>query len=148
CLAPTGRSCHAGRSRRRAAPVPSPALGAAAAALRLAGRAAYGAGAHHARPYGCRAGPATESGLGAARDSGRDGDLDRVPGRLSPGVALAPSKLHYLKRNWLTAVAVVLPTLRAVRVLRVARALRGMSLLRLLTTLNRGSRALGHIVRR
>ncbi|HZS01560.1 MAG TPA: ion transporter [Chloroflexota bacterium] len=62
--------------------------------------------------------------------------------------ALAPSKLHYLKRNWLTAVAVVLPTLRAVRVLRVARALRGMSLLRLLTTLNRGSRALGHIVRR
>jgi voltage-gated potassium channel len=63
-------------------------------------------------------------------------------------LALAPSKVRYLKRNWLTAVSVVLPTLRAVRVLRVARALRSMSLLRLLTTLNRGSRALGHVVQR
>jgi voltage-gated potassium channel len=63
-------------------------------------------------------------------------------------LALAPSKVGYLKRNWLTAVSVILPTLRAIRVLRVARALRSMSVLRLLTTLNRGSRALGHVVQR
>jgi voltage-gated potassium channel len=63
-------------------------------------------------------------------------------------LALVPSKRAYLKRNWLTAVAVLLPTLRAVRVLRVAHALRSMSLLRTLTTLNRGTRALGHIVER
>jgi voltage-gated potassium channel len=63
-------------------------------------------------------------------------------------LTLAPSKVSYLKRNWLTAVSVLLPTLRAVRVLRVARALRGMSLLRLLTALNRGTRALGHVVQR
>ena len=63
-------------------------------------------------------------------------------------LTLAPSKVAYLKRNWLTAVSVLLPSLRAVRALRVARALRGMSLLRLLTTLNRGSPALGHAVER
>ena len=61
---------------------------------------------------------------------------------------LAPSKVAYLKRNWGTAVSVLLPSLRAVRALRVARALRGMSLLRLLTALNRGTRALGHVVQR
>src|SRR5436853_4911889 len=32
---------------------------------------------------------------------------------------LAPSKVAYLKHNWLTALSVVLPTLRVVRVLRV-----------------------------
>ena len=63
-------------------------------------------------------------------------------------LVLAPSKAEYLKKNWLTALAVALPALRVVRLLRVAHALRGMSLLRLLTTLNRGTRAIGHVARR
>ncbi|MDQ3809601.1 MAG: ion transporter [Chloroflexota bacterium] len=61
---------------------------------------------------------------------------------------LAPSKVRYLKQNWLTAVSVLLPAFRTLRVVRVARALRGVSLLRLLTTLNRGGRALEHVARR
>jgi voltage-gated potassium channel len=63
-------------------------------------------------------------------------------------LALAPSRVDYLKRNWLTAISVVLPALRTVRLLRVARALRGLSLVRVVTTLNRGTRALEHIVRK
>lgn len=62
-------------------------------------------------------------------------------------MVLAPSKVRYLKKNWLTAISVALPALRAVRIPRVARALRGLSLVRLMTTLNRGSRALGQVVR-
>jgi voltage-gated potassium channel len=61
--------------------------------------------------------------------------------------AIAPRKLHYLRRNWLTVISLVLPALRvlrvarALRVLRAARAVRSLSLLRLLTSLNRGMRA-------
>ncbi|MDP9311333.1 MAG: ion transporter [Chloroflexota bacterium] len=60
---------------------------------------------------------------------------------------IAPHKLDYLRRNWLTAVSLLLPPLRilrifrALRVLRAARALRSISLLRLVTSLNRGMRA-------
>ncbi len=60
---------------------------------------------------------------------------------------IAPRKLDYLRRNWLTAVSLLLPALRilrifrALRVLRAARALRSISLLRLVTSLNRGMRA-------
>lgn len=61
---------------------------------------------------------------------------------------LAPDKSDYLKENWLTAISVVLPALRVVRIFRVAAALRELSLVRVLTTLNRGARALGTIVRR
>jgi voltage-gated potassium channel len=63
-------------------------------------------------------------------------------------LALAPSKLGYLRRNWLTAISVALPALRSLRLLRVARALRGLSLVRTVATLNRGTRALEHIVRK
>ena len=67
---------------------------------------------------------------------------------------LAPRKLEYLKGNWLTAVALVLPALRVfrifrvVRVLRAARAARGLRLVRVVTSLNRGMRALGRAMRR
>lgn len=63
-------------------------------------------------------------------------------------LVLAPSKLTYLRSNWLTAVAIALPALRSIRILRAARALRGLSLVRILTTVNRGSRELGTIVQR
>lgn len=62
---------------------------------------------------------------------------------------LAPDKTDYLKANWLTALALILPALRVFRifrvfrVLRAARAVRGVRLFRVLTSLNRGMKALG-----
>lgn len=62
---------------------------------------------------------------------------------------LAPDKTDYLKANWLTVVALLVPALRVfrifrvVRVLRAARAARGLRLVRVVTSLNRGMRALG-----
>jgi voltage-gated potassium channel len=62
---------------------------------------------------------------------------------------LAPRKFRFLKANWLTTLALALPALRAFRIvrafrlLRVARAVRGLRLVRLLTSVNRGMRALG-----
>ena len=62
---------------------------------------------------------------------------------------LAPKKIEYLKSNWLTVIALLLPALRVFRIVRVfrflrfARAARGLRLVRLLTSLNRGMRALG-----
>ena len=61
---------------------------------------------------------------------------------------LAPDKAQFLKRNWLTVISVLLPALRVVRIFRVIAVLREVSLVRVLTTLNRGARALGTIVRR
>jgi voltage-gated potassium channel len=58
---------------------------------------------------------------------------------------LAPRKLVYLRRNWLTAIALVIPALRFVRwlrALRALRALRGLRLVRILTSVNRGMRSL------
>lgn len=65
---------------------------------------------------------------------------------------LAPSKLAYLRRDWLKALALLAPALRLLRVVRVlrlagaSRALgmtRGLRLLRVLSSINRGMRALG-----
>lgn len=67
---------------------------------------------------------------------------------------LAPDKWRYLRTNWLTALSLLLPALRILRVFRIFRALRflraarPLNLLRLLTSLNRGFRALGRTVRR
>ncbi|QKT03716.1 ion transporter [Ectothiorhodospiraceae bacterium 2226] len=58
---------------------------------------------------------------------------------------LADRRLRYLRSNWLTAIALLLPALRmlrVVRVLRVARAARGLRLVRVLSSLNRGMRNL------
>lgn len=62
---------------------------------------------------------------------------------------LAPKKLAYLKSNWLTLIALVIPALRIFRIFRVvrvfqaARFARGVRLVRVLTSLNRGLKALG-----
>lgn len=67
---------------------------------------------------------------------------------------LAPHKAQYLKHNWLTAIALLLPALRVfrivrlVRVLRASRAVRGVRLVRVLSSLNRGMRALGQVMGR
>lgn len=61
---------------------------------------------------------------------------------------IAPHKRGYLQRNWLTALSLLLPAFRVlrifrtVRLLQAARAWRSVGLLRLVTSLNRGMRAL------
>lgn len=58
---------------------------------------------------------------------------------------LAPRKIDYLQSNWLTAIALLMPALRLFRIARlfyVLRAARGLRLLRIVTSLNRGMRAL------
>lgn len=60
-------------------------------------------------------------------------------------VFLAPTKLRYIKRNWLTAIALMIPALRTLRLIRVFRILRlsqRLNLLRVLTSFNRGMKAL------
>ncbi|HEX5580166.1 MAG TPA: ion transporter [Gemmatimonadaceae bacterium] len=64
---------------------------------------------------------------------------------------LAPRKGRYLRRNWLTAIALVLPAFRVVRVFRafrLLRALRGTRLVRVVSSANRGMRALGRVMGR
>ena len=67
---------------------------------------------------------------------------------------LAPDKTDYLKTNWLTALALVVPAIRVFRVVRVVRALRaaraarGLKLFRVVSSLNRGMRALGRAMQR
>ncbi|HXK34564.1 MAG TPA: ion transporter, partial [Dehalococcoidia bacterium] len=56
--------------------------------------------------------------------------------------AIAPRKLAYLRRNWLSALSVALPVFRVLRTFRALRALRGVRALRGLT-LARGVTALG-----
>ncbi|MGQ3053284.1 MAG: potassium channel family protein [Roseateles sp.] len=68
---------------------------------------------------------------------------------------LAPRKLPYLRHNWLTALSLLAPALRLLRIVRLARLLRaarvtrGLRLLRIVSSVNRGLRALGrHMSRR
>jgi voltage-gated potassium channel len=62
---------------------------------------------------------------------------------------LAPRKGAYLRSNWLTVISLLVPALRIFRVFRVARLLRltrvgrGLRLFRVISSLNRGMRALG-----
>ncbi|HEY5884194.1 MAG TPA: ion transporter [Pyrinomonadaceae bacterium] len=62
-------------------------------------------------------------------------------------LVIAPHKFSYLKRNWLTVIALVVPAIRilrivrVLRVLRLARAARGLRL-RVVTSLNRGMKAI------
>jgi voltage-gated potassium channel len=61
---------------------------------------------------------------------------------------LAPRKGPYLKSNWLTAISLVIPALRILRIfrmfrlLRLARVGRSLRLFRVVSSLNRGMRAL------
>ncbi|HEX7027918.1 MAG TPA: potassium channel protein, partial [Gammaproteobacteria bacterium] len=68
------------------------------------------------------------------------------------GFTLAPRKLDYLKYNWLKGIALLAPALRIFRVVRIlqlarlsraAGMTRGLRLLRVLSSINRGMRALG-----
>jgi len=66
-------------------------------------------------------------------------------------LALAPHKRDFLKANWLTVIALLVPALRLFRVFRVfraARALRSVRLVRIVGTANRSMGALKSALRR
>lgn len=59
---------------------------------------------------------------------------------------ISPAKVEYLKRNWLTAISLVIPALRIFRVFRffrLIRGLRGVRLFRIITSFNRSLNSLG-----
>jgi voltage-gated potassium channel len=66
---------------------------------------------------------------------------------------VAPRKIRFLRRNWITALALALPAVRVlrairiVRLMRIGRAARAVRIARLLTSFNRGMRALGTTMR-
>ncbi len=64
---------------------------------------------------------------------------------------LAPLKVPFLKKNWLTAVSLLIPALRVFRIFRVVRLLRGLRgirLVRIVSSLNRGMKSLGATMQR
>lgn len=66
-------------------------------------------------------------------------------------IGLAPRKIRYIRRNWLTAVSLLLPALRVFRFARIFRILarmRGMQLVRILGSINRGMKTLGRNMKR
>lgn len=64
-------------------------------------------------------------------------------------LVLSPERVAYFKRNWLTAISLLIPALRifrafrAFRLLRLARTGRSLRLVRVISSLNRGMKALG-----
>lgn len=66
-------------------------------------------------------------------------------------LSLAPDRLAFLGRNWLTVIALAVPAfrlLRGLRLLRLARVARGSRLVRIVGTANRGMGALRASMRR
>jgi voltage-gated potassium channel len=66
-------------------------------------------------------------------------------------LVLAPEKADYLKKNWLTAISLVIPALRVfriIRIIRLLRGLRGVRLIRVVSSVNRGMKSLGATMRR
>lgn len=60
-------------------------------------------------------------------------------------LTLAPEKIPFLRRNWVTVISLIVPAfrlLRGFRLLRAARALRGVRLVRIVGTANRSMNAL------
>jgi voltage-gated potassium channel len=58
------------------------------------------------------------------------------------GITISPDRLRYLRRNWLTAISLAVPFLRAFRVLRAVRILRATNSLRVVAGFNRLARSL------
>ncbi len=64
---------------------------------------------------------------------------------------LAPKKLRYLKKDWLTAISLFIPALRILRIfwfVRLLRGLTGIRVVRLLASLNRSMKSLGKTMQR
>jgi voltage-gated potassium channel len=66
-------------------------------------------------------------------------------------LVLAPKKLAFLKKNWLTVNTLIIPAIRILRVFRLVRVLsglRGIRLIRIVSSLNRSMKGLGATMRR
>lgn len=61
---------------------------------------------------------------------------------------LAPEKIKYLKKNWLTAISLIVPALRVIRIVRVVRLFRGMRLIKIVSSINRGMHSLSATMKR
>lgn len=64
---------------------------------------------------------------------------------------LAPDKLDFLKKNWLTLLSLIIPALRMfkiARAIRLLRGLRGIRLIRVVSSLNRSLNSLGATMKR
>jgi voltage-gated potassium channel len=64
---------------------------------------------------------------------------------------LAPEKLFYLRKNWLTAISLFIPAIRVFRVFRFVRLLRGLKgirLVRIISSLNRSMRSVRKTMQR
>lgn len=64
---------------------------------------------------------------------------------------LAPAKLIFLKKNWLTAISLIIPALRVFRIfrfIRLLRGLRGIRLIRIVSSLNRSMKSLAATMKR
>ncbi len=64
---------------------------------------------------------------------------------------LAPGKIVFLKKNWLTVVSLIIPALRVFRIFRffrLLRGLRGIRLVRIVASLNRSMNSLGATMKR
>jgi voltage-gated potassium channel len=58
---------------------------------------------------------------------------------------LAPKKVHFLKRNWLGAISLIVPALRLFRIfrfLRILRSVRGLNLIKIISSINRSMHSL------
>jgi voltage-gated potassium channel len=66
-------------------------------------------------------------------------------------IILAPVKIYFLKKNWLTAISVIIPALRVFRIfrfVRLLRGLRGIRLVRIVSSVNRSMKSLGATMKR
>lgn len=64
---------------------------------------------------------------------------------------LAPGKLTFLKKNWLTAISLLIPALRVFRIfrfVRLLRGIRGIRLFRVVSSINRSMNSLAATMRR
>jgi voltage-gated potassium channel len=61
---------------------------------------------------------------------------------------VAPVKLIYLRKNWLTGISLIIPALRVFRILRLLRFLKGVRLVKIVASLNRSMRSLAATMRR
>lgn len=61
---------------------------------------------------------------------------------------LAPEKWKFLKKNWLTAISLIIPALRVVRIVRIVRLLKGANLIKIVASVNRSMKSLGATFKR
>lgn len=60
-------------------------------------------------------------------------------------VFLAPKKINFLKKNWLTVISLIIPALRVVRFFRIARLIRGLRSVRLIKVVSSLNRSMGSL---